>query len=497
MRLAECYSLLELVRSSRSTAYSARFLDTLMPWAQNAPFKLLVIDDNPETVRFVQDALTTDQVEVLPATDPETGLKLFFQHRPLIVLVDLVMPRISGMQVLETIVAADSVAEVILITAHYSTETAVEAIQKGANDYLVKPLDLEKLRSRIGNIQAEALRRRRTAQLDRELLDVYEFEGMIGRSPLMLEVFAKLRRVSPHFKTVLVTGSTGTGKELVARALHHLSPVAAGPFAVINCSALVDTLLESELFGYVKGAFTGANQDKVGVFEYANGGTVFLDEIGELPMAAQAKLLRVLQNQEVRRVGSPVPRTVNVRVIAATNRNLKTQIAKGAFREDLYYRLSMVEIALPPLADRKEDLPLLQRFLVSKFAAQYGKEIHGITRRAQARLARHSWPGNVREVENVIGNACMMVEGSLIDIDDLPEPLNRQAGPALESENGMLTLAQVQQRHVLEVLQRVGGNKLRAAEALGIGRGTLYEMLNRIKTGSVTSIDRDAKQSTA
>jgi len=465
-----------------------------MSRAQNAPFKLLVIDDNVETLRFVQDALGTDQLEVLPASDPETGLKLFFQHRPLIVLADLLMPKISGMEVLETIVAADAAAEVILITAHYSSESAVEAIQKGANDYLIKPLDLEKLRSRIGAIQADALRRKRTAQLDRQLLDVYEFEGMIGRSPLMLEVFAKLRRVSPHFKTVLVTGSTGTGKELVARALHRLSPVSAGPFAVINCSALVDTLLESELFGYVKGAFTGALRDKVGVFEYANGGTVFLDEIGELSMPAQAKLLRVLQNHEVRRVGSPTPRTVNVRVIAATNRDLKTQISRGAFREDLYYRLSMVEIALPSLADRKEDLPLLQRFLVSKFAAQYGKKIHGITRRAQARLARHSWPGNVREIENVIGNACMMVEGNVIDINDLPEPLARQADPPVETENGMLTLEQVQQRHVLRVLQLVGGNKLRAAEVLGIGRGTLYEMLNRMKKGGVTSIDRDAQQ---
>jgi|HubBroStandDraft_1064217.scaffolds.fasta_scaffold00370_15 DNA-binding NtrC family response regulator len=465
-----------------------------MTQLQNARLKLLVIDDNPETLRLVQDAFASDQLQILTANDPETGLDLFFQHRPLIVLVDLVMPRIGGMQVLETIVAADAAVEVILITAHYSTESAVEAIQKGATDYLVKPLDLDKLRVRISSIQAEAQRRERTAQLDRELLDVYEFEGMIGRSPLMLEVFARIRRVSPHFKTILVTGSTGTGKELVARALHRLSPASAAPFAVVNCSALVETLLESELFGYVKGAFTGALRDKVGVFEYADGGTVFLDEIGELPMSAQAKLLRVLQNQEVQRVGSPVPRMVNVRVIAATNRDLKSQIAKGAFREDLYYRLSMVEVTLPPLADRKEDLSLLQRFLVAKFATQYRKEIQGITRRAQARLARHSWPGNVRELENVIGNACMMVEGNVIDIDDLPDPLKRQPPSSVVSEDGILTLEQVEQRHVLDVLQRVGGNKLRAAEALGIGRGTLYEMLARMKTAAaVTSIDRESK----
>jgi DNA-binding NtrC family response regulator len=465
-----------------------------MTQLQSSRLKLLVIDDNPETLRLVQDSLAEEPLEILTAGDPETGLKLFFQHRPLIVLSDLMMPGIGGMQVLETIVAADATVEVILITAHYSTESAVEAIQKGANDYLTKPLDFEKLRTRIRNIRADAQRREKTAQLDRQLVDACEFEGMIGRSPLMLEVFARIRRVSPHFRTILVTGSTGTGKELVARALHRLSPVSAGPFAVVNCSALVETLLESELFGYVKGAFTGALRDKVGVFEYAHDGTVFLDEIGELPMSAQAKLLRVLQNQEVQRVGSPAPRMVNVRVIAATNRDLKAEIAKGNFRDDLYYRLSMVELMLPPLADRKEDLPLLQRYLVSKFANQYRKEIQGITRRAQARLARHSWPGNVRELENVIGNACMMVQGQVIDINDLPEQLTRQAGPLTKDDNGILTLEQVEQRHVLDVLQRVGGNKLRAAEALGIGRGTLYEMLARMKTAAVTSIDRDPRE---
>jgi DNA-binding NtrC family response regulator len=463
-----------------------------MAQIQQARLKLLVIDDNPETLRFVQDTLASDQLEVLTAGDPESGLALFFRYRPLIVLVDLMMPKISGMEVLQTIVAADAGVEVILITAHYSTESAVEAIQKGANDYLTKPLDLEKLLARISSIQADARRREKTAQLDRELLDVYEFEGMIGRSPLMLEVFAKIRRVSPHFQTILVTGNTGTGKELVARALHRLSPASAKPFAVVNCSALVETLLESELFGYVKGAFTGALQDKLGVFEYADGGTVFLDEIGELPMSAQAKLLRVLQNQEVQRVGSPVPRMVNVRVIAATNRDLKSEIAKGTFREDLYYRLSMVELTLPPLADRKEDLPLLQRYLVSKFATRYRKDIQGITRRAQSCLARHSWPGNVRELENVIGNASMMVHGAVIDIDDLPESLRRQSSATLVANDSILTLEQIEHRHVLEVLHRVGGNKLRAAEALGIGRNTLYDILSRMKTPA--SIDRESEE---
>jgi DNA-binding NtrC family response regulator len=438
----------------------------------------------------VQKILTSDQLEILTAEDSETGLQLFFETHPRIVLVDALTPTLSGINILESIAAADAGVEVILTTSNYSEESAIEAIQKGARDCLAKPLDSVKLWTLIRNIQAEAQQRERTAVLDRELLDAYEFESMIGRSPLMLEVFSKIRRVAPHFKTILVTGNTGTGKELVARALHRRSPAAARPFAAVNCSALVETLLESELFGYVKGAFTGAIRDKIGVFEYAHGGTVFLDEIGELPIAAQAKLLRVLQNQEVQRVGSPLPRIVDVRVIAATNRDLKQQIAKGAFREDLYFRLAVVEVKIPPLADRKEDLPLIQRHLISKFSAEFNKQIRGMTRRAQACLAGYSWPGNVRELENVIGNACMMVEGDVIDIDDLPEPIRSRKDLAIVPEPaGILSLEQVAQRHVLHVLQRVGGNKLRAAEALGIGRNTLYEMLARIKAAEVANLD--------
>src|SRR5581483_2282506 len=311
----------------------------------------------------------------------------------------------------------------IIMTAHYSTQSAVEAIQNGACDYLNKPLNIQELRDRISGLLAQADERRKTHQLDQELVGAYQFEGIVGRSPLMLEVFAKIRRVAPHFRTVLVTGATGTGKELVARALHRLSPAASAPFTVRNCSAIVETLLESELFGYVRGAFTGATHDKVGVFEYANGGTVFLDEIGDLPFSAQAKLLRILQNGEVQRVGSPNPRTVDVRVIAATHHNLRDLVKEGKFREDLFYRLSMVEVELPKLMDRREDLPLLQRHFLEKFAAQYSKPVSGMTRRAQARLASYTWPGNVRELENVIGSAAIMVEGPVIDIRDFPEPL--------------------------------------------------------------------------
>jgi transcriptional regulator with PAS, ATPase and Fis domain len=281
--------------------------------------------------------------------------------------------------------------------------------------------------------------------------------------------------VAPHFRNVLVLGATGTGKELVARALHRLSPVASKQLAVCNCSALVETLMESELFGYVRGAFTGATQDKVGLFEYANGGTVFLDEIGDLPLPAQAKLLRVLQNQEVQRVGSPAARKIDVHVIAATHRDLRALVKEGQFREDLYYRLSMVELHLPRLRDRKEDFPLLLRHFTQKFAAAYNKPIRGITRRAQALLARYSWPGNVRELENVLGNACMMVAGCVIDANDLPSYLT--AGTASLQQDGLLTLEEIQKRHVLHVLEQVGNNKARAADILDISRATLYSFL--------------------
>lgn len=442
--------------------------------------KLLVVDDTPQNLELISEALAQKDVQILTASDPEEGLKLFLETRPQIVLLDLVMPTMSGMELLERIAAADPGTDVILMTGHYSAESAVEAIQKGACDYLTKPLDLEKLRQRIRALLEDAEKRQQAFQLDRALVDAFQFEGMIGRSPVILETFARIRRVAPHYQTVLVSGETGTGKELVARALHHLSPRASGPFVVCNCSALVETLLESELFGYVRGAFTGATQDKTGIFEQAGGGTVFLDEIGELSPPAQAKLLRVLQQREVQRVGSPKSHAVDVRVIGATNRQLRSMVTDGEFRDDLYYRLSMVEISLPRLVDRKEDLPLLQKYFVERFAKQYSKQIRGITRRAQLRMAAYSWPGNIRELENVIGNAAMMTQGSTIDVDDLPELLKDTPGSGDAPDEGMLSLQEVQNRHVARVLERVGGNKARAAEILGISRTTIYEMLSKM-----------------
>ena len=391
------------------------------------------------------------------------------------------MPKINGMELLERIVAADPGTDVILITAHYSAESAVEAIQKGACDYLTKPLNIEKLRDRITSLLAEGARRQKTLRLDLELLDVYQFEGMVGRSPLMLEVFAKIRRIAPHYRTVLVAGPTGSSKELVAHALHRLSPSARGNFVVCNCSALVENLVESELFGYVRGAFTGATQDKAGMFEHADGGVIFLDEIGELSLQAQTKLLRVLQDHQVQRVGSLTPRNVDLRVIAATHRNLKNMVQEELFREDLYYRLAVVEIALPALANRREDLPLLEKHFLGHFSSEYSKPIAGLTRRAQTRLSAYHWPGNIRELENVIGNACMMTDGNSIDIADLPERFRTQSNENLTADETFLPLEEIERRHVLRVLKAVGDNKVRAAEVLKIGRATIYQILSRMK----------------
>ncbi len=446
--------------------------------------RLLVVDSSPADVEMVRVALASEDVQISAAPSAESALERFPQLRPRVILSDLRLPGINGLEFLVRALAQDPGIDFILMTGHYSTESAVDAIRKGATDYLPKPVDGERLRQCVGNLVKQAEVRRKTFRLDQDLAGVYQFEGMIGRSPLMLEVFAKIRRIAPHFRSVLVTGETGTGKELVAQTLHKLSPVAAAPFVVCNCSALVETLLESQLFGYVRGAFTGATQDKQGLFEYANGGTVFLDEVGELPLSAQAKLLRVLQNQEVQRVGSPTPMRVNVRVIAATHRDLRKMVAQGHFREDLFYRLSVVEIPVPRLAHRKEDLPLLQRHFLEKYSSLYGKQISGITRRAQSCLASHSWPGNIRELENVISSSCIMSVGTVLDLPDLPEIL-RSPSPAIERDDDeLVSMETMQQRHLLRVLNRVEGNKAKAAEILGVGRNTIYQILSRIRAGS-------------
>jgi DNA-binding NtrC family response regulator len=436
---------------------------------------VVAIVRDPESLDVIHATLEAQGIEVLEARDAGAGWDLVRRSHTDAILVEAEVANGNGL--LERIADWDPGAQVMLVTERYTEESAVEGLVQGASDCLGKPLCPETLGRRVGDVLRDARLRRETLELDERLLESLRFHGMAGRSPQMLETFARLKRVAPHYRVAMITGATGTGKELVAHALHELSPVAARRFAVCNCSAIVETLFESELFGHVKGAFTGAAQDRVGLFEYAQGGTVFLDEIADMPLTTQSKLLRVVQNREFQRVGSPEVRKVDVRLIAATNRDMRGLVARNLFREDLYYRLTMVEVKLPPLADRKEDLPLLERHFVERFARSYEKRIGGISRRAQTVLSQHNWPGNVRELENVLGHACMMADAEFIDVRDLPDYL--QGGPRAVAANDpeLMPLADLEHRYTQHVLDRVGGNKLVAAQVLGISRATLYRIL--------------------
>ena len=434
-----------------------------------------MIDHDVEVAEDFCRAVLGLPVAVLRAGDWDQGLSFYREYLPKMVLMDAELD--YGETPSQTLIAADSTLEVVLTTKRWTQEGALAAIAQGASAQLSKPLVQDEVRQLISGFITHAEIRRHTEKLDNELLESCQFQGIVGRSPRMREVFSKIRRIAPLFQTTLITGATGTGKELIARALQNLGPRSSEKFVVCNCSALTETLLESQLFGHVKGAFTDATTDRAGLFEYANHGTLFLDEIGELSLAAQAKLLRILQSQELQRVGSPVTTIVDVAVIAATNRDVRDLAAKGKFRDDLFYRLSMIEVQLPSLIERKENLPLLQRHFLQYFSTKYGKQLNGISRRAQILLARHTWPGNVRELENAIGNACMMAQGKLIRDIDLPDAIRMQI-PKSDKGIGLMTLEEVQARHV-ELLKMVGGNKARAAEVLGVSRATIYDMIAR------------------
>jgi DNA-binding NtrC family response regulator len=442
------------------------------------------VDSTPTVVAIARDAtslevirstLAGQDIQVLTGADAKEGWNLIHNSHAAAILLESGMAGASNL--LECIAEWDPAAHVLLLMEHYSVEAAVQSIDHGACDCLATPLVAETLRQRIAEVLDDVRLRHETLELDERLCESFHFHGMVGRSPQMLETFARIRRVAPHYRIALISGATGTGKELVAQALHALSPVAGRRFAVCNCSAIVESLFESELFGHVRGAFTGATQDRVGLFEYAQGGTVFLDEIADMPIATQSKLLRVVQNQELQRVGSSEVRKVDVRVIAATNRDVRALVAQNLFREDLYYRLSMVELNVPRLAERKEDLPLLERHFVERFARAYGKRVAGISRRAQAILSCHNWPGNVRELENVIGHGCMMAESEFIDVRDLPDYLRMERVAAEAREPELMPLADLELRYSQHVLEQVRGNKLQAAQILGISRATLYRIL--------------------
>ena len=440
-----------------------------------ASFPMLVIEDREYVEDLMPEIFADMPVTVAAAHDAETGLRLFQQHHPRLVILGLDLSASNGMDLLKQISSLDPGVEIIVLSDDYSPTLALESIQKGAAELLVKPVEIEQLRDRVARSLGAAKQKRRTRELDAQLLSSFTFHGMVGRSPRMLDLFNKISRIAPHFGTVLVSGPSGTGKELVSRALHQLSPLRKGPFVVCNCAALPESLAESELFGFQKGAFTGAFQDTLGLFERADQGTIFLDEISEISVAMQAKLLRVLQSHEVQRLGSANLRKLNFRVIAATNRDLCAEVAEGRFREDLFYRLSAAQLVLPALSDRMEDLPLLQLHFLEKYSKQYGRKFSGISRRAQNLLAEHAWPGNVRELENVIAGACMMCEGPLVDVSHMSNLHSRS-----DSAQGfrLMSLREAQRKHVNEVLQAVHGNKLKAAEILAISRSTLYSILS-------------------
>jgi DNA-binding NtrC family response regulator len=439
--------------------------------------RIVVIDDDEEILKLMTDVLSENEIDVVTESDSQKGLALALEPGVDIVVSDILMPSCSGLEILERIMKVNPTINVILLTGDYSTEAAVSAIGLGASDYINKTIAVSELRQRVGKFIAAARERRKAARISHEMLEVFQLEGIVGWGPMMLQVFDNIRRIAPHFRNLLIRGATGTGKELVARSLHALSPYSKGPFVACNCAAIVETLFESELFGHVRGAFTGAIQDRQGYFEQARNGTLFLDEIGDASLGMQAKLLRVLQDHKVQRVGSPKLYDVDVQVITATNRDLRRMVAEGQFREDLYYRIAPVQITLPRLFERREDLPLLQRHFVARFAKEYKKPINGISRKAQILLTRYQWPGNVRELENVIAHACMMAEGDAIEVQDLPEHIRGGSNASGDESDPMCSLELVQRRHIQRVLNFVGNSKIEAANILGISRTTLYRLL--------------------
>ena len=443
---------------------------------------LIVIDDEPGILALVERAVRPTGFRTILHTSATEALAMLPSERADIALVDLRMPELGGLDVLRAIRQAQPECGVILMTGHASVDSAIEAVKLGALDYLVKPLDLQRLRQLLTDAKEDALRRAELLSSEGATAKRLELCGMIGRSPVMQQLFGLVRRIAPHARTSLITGETGAGKEGVARAIHELGPRRAKRFATINCSAVVETLFESELFGHARGAFTGATDNKPGMFEAVDGGTLFLDEIGELPPSVQAKLLRVLETGEVQRVGSLQPKKVDVRIVAATNRDLRAEADAGRFRSDLFYRLNVVELHVPPLRERREDIPYLTAAFVREFATRFGKPIEGVSSAAEQMLMTGSWLGNVRELRNVLERACMLADGRSLTERDLgaamptvrePSAAAPTPAPAHDGLDG------VEREHIVRVLADVKGNKQAAARRLGISRRTLYRRLER------------------
>jgi two-component system nitrogen regulation response regulator GlnG len=467
--------------------------------------KLLVVDDEPNVLYSIEKAFRSETLDVTGAQSGHQGLELLRRLRPDAVILDVRLGDMSGLDLFDRIRAIDSRLPVVIITAYGSTETAIEAMKRGALEYLLKPVDLHQLREVVDRALELSRMRHVPAVVPDDPDPSGEAERILGTSAAMQEVYKAIGRVAPRDVTVLITGESGTGKELVARAIYHHSGRVAAPFLALNCAAIPETLLESELFGHEKGAFTGAERTRVGKFEQAHGGTLFLDEIGDMSPATQAKLLRVLQEQRFERLGGGRTIQTDVRLIAATNKDLDREVAEGRFRRDLYYRLNVFAIHLPPLRERPEDISLLTEHFLRAFGRALGRSVHSVTPEAQQRLARYAWPGNVRQLQSVVKYALIQAAGDVLTLDCLPE--NLRASPAAlpsltgPAEAGLPVVADLTERLlragesdiyrtvlrsvdrvVLEaVLRHVGGNQVKASELLGISRTTLRAKLRELK----------------
>jgi DNA-binding NtrC family response regulator len=442
-------------------------------------FHILVVDDEPAQREMISGFLRKQDFEVIAAESAEHALELFRQDAFDLILSDQKMTSMSGLELMQAVHAINPETPVILITAFGTIEAAVAALKQGAIDYLTKPLNLEELLHRIRLVSERYRILTENRELREALGERHRIEGIIGESGPMLDVLSLVRRVAPSEATVLIRGESGTGKELIAQAIHFGSPRSRGPLVKVNCAALPEALLESELFGHEKGAFTGAVASRQGRFEMANGGTIFLDEIGDLPLHLQAKLLRVLQEREYERVGSSRSVKVNVRILAASHRPLEALIKAGQLREDLYYRLNVVTILIPPLRERRSDLSLLIDNFVRRFAAKNSKKISGLSPEARDILLRYDYPGNVRELENIIERAVVLTRDDVIGRGDLPITVQEiEAIDDEEETNLTLAVERLERRMIREALARFEGVQTRAAEMLGISERALrYKLI--------------------
>jgi two-component system NtrC family response regulator len=449
-------------------------------------FQILIIDDEKVQREMLAGFLNKQGYRTVAVEDGVKGLERFSAGSFDLVLSDFRMPGMDGLALLKEMKRRNPEAVVIMMTAYGTVNTAVAAMKEGAYDYLTKPIDLDELVLRIQRVEREALLKRENRELKEELRRKFRADFIITASGKMEEALNLVGRVAPSQATVLILGESGTGKELFARAIHYASPRAGQPLVKVNCAALPENLLESELFGHEKGAFTGAVARRVGRFEQADGGSIFLDEIGDLSPALQAKLLRVLQEKEIERVGSSQTLKIDVRLIAATNRNLEEAIRKGAFREDLYYRLNVVTLTLPPLRERKEDIPILIDHFLKKYSRENKKEVVSTTKEVRDLLMQYEYPGNVRELENVIERAVVLCRGNTLTLQDLP--LNLRGGkmemsPGEQREGGSLpkTIENLERQLILSALERSGGIQTRAAEELGINERVLRYKMKKYK----------------